>query len=70
MDDKIVFAFDAKGSDGLMYRIVSVHAFVDEINDYESHGTLQTENGDLVLGSDALGWEINVIPRVKLTRLP
>ncbi|XZE18268.1 hypothetical protein SH449x_003556 [Pirellulaceae bacterium SH449] len=70
MDDKIVFAFDAKGSDGLMYRIISVHSFLEETNDYESQGTLQTEDGDLVLGSDSLGWEIDVIPRIKLTRLP
>jgi hypothetical protein len=62
MDDEIVFAFNAVGSDGKTYRVVSIHPFLDETKDYDELGTLVAENGDSVLGSDLYGWELNTVP--------
>lgn len=67
--DRIESAFNAVDTKGNQYRIVSITKYSESLGNYESLGTLYTEEGRLILGSDDLGWSIQGVPPIQLKRL-
>jgi len=69
MEDKAELAFLATDNLGIVHRIMAVHRYLPHLKDYDL-GVLVTEGGKRVLGDENLGYQIDVIPRVPLVRIP